>query len=249
MQTLMDGDWKPSGPLARGNAVGQILDDLRNQILTGRIARGSKLPSEKQLADAYGVSGATVREALRGLTTSELVEVRHGSGTYVTAEADRLLEASLQAVIQIERMGVGDVLDVLSALNAHAAELAASAATVQQLDELETALASLDQVPSGQDVSPALIHFLGCLARASGNPLLTALCGFLARLQVRLARDRSGGTLDRKVSNRLSKERHRVVQAIRAGNAREAFEAARAYHERSAKVILSLPGEASEVRR
>jgi GntR family transcriptional repressor for pyruvate dehydrogenase complex len=242
VETLMDGGWKPSGPLARGNAVGQILDDLRNQILTGRIARGTKLPSEKQLADAYGVSGATVREALRGLTTSELVEVRHGSGAYVTAEADRLLEASLQAVIQIEKVSVGDVLDVLGAVNAHAAELAAGAATPQQLAELERALTSLDDVPAGQDVSPALLHFLGSLARASGNPLLTALCGFLAGLQVRLARERSGGTLDRKVSNRLSKERHRVVEAIRARNASEAFEASRAYHERSAKVILSPSG-------
>jgi GntR family transcriptional repressor for pyruvate dehydrogenase complex len=240
VETLMDGGWKPSGPLARGNAVGQILEDLRNQILTGRIARGTKLPSEKQLADAYGVSGATVREALRGLTTSELVEVRHGSGAFVTAEPDRLLEASLQAVIQIEKMSVGNVLDVLGALNAHAAELAAGAATAQQLDELEAALERLDQVPGGQDVSQALVHFLGSLARASGNPLLTALCGFLAGLQVSLARERSGGTLDRKVSNRLSKERHRVVQAIRARDAGEAFEAARAYQERSAKVILGL---------
>ncbi|MDB5875458.1 MAG: bacterial regulatory s, gntR family protein, partial [Ramlibacter sp.] len=115
METLMDGGWKPSGPLERGNAVGQILEDLRNQILTGRIGRGTKLPSEKQLADAYGVSSATVREALRGLTTSELVEVRHGSGAFVTAQADRLLVASLQAVILIEKVSVGDGLDVLGA--------------------------------------------------------------------------------------------------------------------------------------
>ncbi|MDB5873364.1 MAG: bacterial regulatory s, gntR family protein [Ramlibacter sp.] len=242
METLMDADWKPSAPLARGNAVGQILDDLRNQILTGRIARGTKLPSEKQLADAYGVSGATVREALRGLTTSELVEVRHGSGTYVTAQADRLLDASLQAVIQIERMGVGEVLDVLGVLNAHAAERAASSATEQQVDELEKALVTLDQVPAGQDVTEELIRFLGCLARASGNPLLAALCGFLAGLQVRLARDRSGGMLEKKIAGRLSKERWRVVQAIRARNPGEAWKAARAYHERSAKVVLSLPG-------
>ena len=241
METLMEADWKPSASLTRGNAVGQIHDDLRNQILTGRIARGTKLPSEKQLADAYRVSGATIREALRGLTTSELVEIRHGSGTYVTAQADRLLDASLQAVIQIERMRVGEVLDVLGALNAHAAELAATAATQEQLNDLEKAQIALDQVPNGEDVSGALIHFLGCLARASGNPLLAALCGFLAGLQVKLARERSGGTLDKKVSSRLSKERHRVVTAIQARDPEEAWRAARAYHERSTKVVLSLP--------
>ena len=85
-----------------------------------------------------------------------------------------------------------------------------------------------------------MLRFLTALATASGNPLLMPLCGFLAGLQVRLAKERSGGLLDRKVVSRLSKERRRVVQAIRARDTQAALAAARAYQERSMKVIQSL---------
>ena len=234
-------NWKPSRALARGNAAEQILEDLRAQILSGALVRGSKLPSEAKLAEAFGVSAATVREAIRGLTSSRLVEVRHGSGAFVTAQPDRVLAESMQAIIQIERISVGHVLGVLSALNTYAAEQAATSATDEQLDELEAAINTLEQIQSEQDASTSLLRFLAALATASGNPLLMTLCGFLAGLQVRLAKERSGGLLDRKVTARLSKERRRVVQAIRARDPQAALAAARAYQERSMKVILSLP--------
>ena len=233
--------WRPSRALARGNAAEQILEDLRAQILSGALARGSRLPSEAKLAEAFGVSAATVREAIRGLTSSRLVQVRHGSGAFVTAQPDRVLAESLQAVIQIERISVAHVLGVLSALNTYAAEQAAASATDEQLDELEAALDTLDQTPSDQDASAGLLRFLVALATASGNPLLITLCGYLAGLQVRLAKERSGGVLDRKVTGRLSKERRRVLEAIRARDPQAALAAARAYQERSMKVVLSLP--------
>src|SRR5258706_10509941 len=198
-------DWKPSRALARGNAAEQILEDLRSQILSGALARGARLPSEAKLAEAFGVSAATVREAIRGLNSSRLVEVRHGSGAYVTAQPDRVLAESLQAVIQLERISVGHVLGLLSALNTYAAEQAATSATDTQLDEMDAALHAIDQIPGGQDASTALLRFLTALATASGNPLLMPLCGFLAGLQVRLAKDLSGDLLDRKVVSRLSK--------------------------------------------
>jgi GntR family transcriptional regulator, transcriptional repressor for pyruvate dehydrogenase complex len=175
-----------SRALTRGNAAEQILEELRAQILSAALARGSRLPSEAKLAEAFGVSAATVREAIRGLTTSRLIEVRHGSGAFVTAQPDRVLAESLQAVIQIERISVAHVLGVLSALNTSAAEQAAVSATDEQLDELEAAVEALDQIPSDQDASTALLRFLAALATASGNPLLMTLCGFLAGLQVRL---------------------------------------------------------------
>jgi len=73
----------------RGNAAEHVHGDLRDAILSGQFAKGSRLPTEKQLAESYGVSGPTVREAIRGLTTARLIEVRHGSGAYVTADSDQ----------------------------------------------------------------------------------------------------------------------------------------------------------------
>ena len=112
-------------PLRRGRMAEQIIDDLRERILGGSLVRGAKLPTERELAQAYGVSGATVREAMRALAAAHMIEVRHGSGAYVTADAEQLIAQSLHSMIQIERIGARDILGVLAALNVYGAELAA----------------------------------------------------------------------------------------------------------------------------
>jgi GntR family transcriptional repressor for pyruvate dehydrogenase complex len=177
-------DWQPSKRLERGNAAEQILEDLRDRILSGQLPRGTKLPTEKQLAEGYGVSGATVREAVRGLVTAQLIEVRHGSGAYVTAQTDQLIAASLSSMIQIERIGVPQVLGVLGALISYAAELAAKHATAEDIEAMRQALRQIQDGDSAEGISGAVSAFVGEIGQASGNPLLAALCRFFTSLQI-----------------------------------------------------------------
>ncbi len=62
-----------------------VADDLRQRLRDGEWPAGSRLPGELQLAEAYAVSRATVRTALRTLASQGLTTTRHGSGTYATA--------------------------------------------------------------------------------------------------------------------------------------------------------------------
>ena len=57
---------------------------MRSEINLGQYVRNDKLPTERDMADTYGVSRGTVREALTKLMENGLVEIKHGSGTYVT---------------------------------------------------------------------------------------------------------------------------------------------------------------------
>jgi GntR family transcriptional regulator, transcriptional repressor for pyruvate dehydrogenase complex len=230
--------------LARGNAADQIVDHLRQQILSGAVPRGSKLPTEKQLADAYDVSGATVREAIRGLATVRMVDVRHGSGAYVTADADQMIAVSLRSMIQLERIGFPQVLGVLGALNAYAAELAATHATKADIAALEAALDEVDEGRSVGSISGGLSHFVAALASASGNPLLAALTRFLASLQFGLAFEMTPDSVVawRRTTRKLTKERHDLIDAIRARDPERASAAASHYHVRALKVISALPG-------
>lgn len=61
----------------------QIQSDLRERIVSGELAPGSRLETEQGLMARYEVSRATVRQALAGLVTEGLVEIRRGLGTYV----------------------------------------------------------------------------------------------------------------------------------------------------------------------
>ena len=64
----------------------QIAEDLRKQIDSGLLARGSQLPTELELRERYNASRNTIRDAIKRLTSQGLVETRPGQGTFVTTE-------------------------------------------------------------------------------------------------------------------------------------------------------------------
>jgi GntR family transcriptional regulator len=71
--------------LKRPSVVGQVRRELLDDLLTGRLEPGQKLPNENDLAGRFGCSRATVREAVLSLMEAGYIDRRHGSGTYVTA--------------------------------------------------------------------------------------------------------------------------------------------------------------------
>jgi DNA-binding GntR family transcriptional regulator len=75
-----DNTQRQRSALEGGGAAEQIIADLPDQILRGTLPQGSKLPNERALAERYGVSGPTIREAVRGLAAIKLV------GPLITAE-------------------------------------------------------------------------------------------------------------------------------------------------------------------
>lgn len=68
----------------QGENLGRLLaETLRGRIMGGEFAPGARLPSEAQITEEYGVSRVTVRTAMKLLESQGLVDVRHGSGSYV----------------------------------------------------------------------------------------------------------------------------------------------------------------------
>src|SRR2546421_2594761 len=229
--------------IRRGRLAEQICDDLANNILSGTLARGTKLQTEREIAEGYGVSGPTVREAIRALAAMRLLEVRHGSGAYVTADCEQIVATALRSTIQIEGLGVLDVLGVLGILNSAAAEFAAARATKGEVEALREAN---NRVASGADIESivaGLKDFHFTLATASHNPLLAALCKFLISLQMELAQELAGGSLDAwlNTTRRLASDRGRLIDAIATKDADLARESSRTYHEHALAVILKLP--------
>jgi GntR family transcriptional regulator len=76
-----------TGEPVAGAKYRQIADDLREQINVGALRPGDQLPTEPQLATAYGASRSTIRLAVGMLTTNGLIETRQGMGTFVRQPA------------------------------------------------------------------------------------------------------------------------------------------------------------------
>jgi GntR family transcriptional regulator, transcriptional repressor for pyruvate dehydrogenase complex len=66
------------------NLAQQVFEELRSQILSGKLSAGERLPGERELAQQYGTNRNTLREAVRMLEQARLVWVRHGRGVTVT---------------------------------------------------------------------------------------------------------------------------------------------------------------------
>jgi len=95
----------------------RLRDVLLEEITSSQLAPGTKLPTEGQLSDRFGVSRATVREAVRGLVEAGYVVRRRGSGSYVT-ERRRMphgLDSTLSYLAMIESAGCRAGMDVLEA--------------------------------------------------------------------------------------------------------------------------------------
>jgi GntR family transcriptional repressor for pyruvate dehydrogenase complex len=235
--------WKPAKKLAMGNASERLLEDLRERILGGEIERGARLPTEKELAEAYGVGGATVREAVRGLATARLVEVRHGSGAYVTAHVDQLMATSLRSIIQVERITMPDVIAVQAEMSTFAAELAAKNAGNADIARMQRAQDDMQQAKTSEALSDALLRYQDALAQASGNPLLAALCHFLVGMQVGLAAELSGGSyaMQRRSVAKLADDRQALIDAVKSRDPQAAREVAHQYNTHAMAVLSALP--------
>lgn len=233
----------------RSRVAEQIFRELRDGILQGTIPKGTKLPSERELAQRYEVSGPTVREAIRGLTLLGLADVRHGSGAYVTADIDFLIATSLGAAIQMGKPGVADVLGVSGVLNEYAATLAASSATREDHNRLRAALVTLDEASSGESAAEAVRNYHKTIAVAAHNPLLISLCGFLTDVQTELGREFIGNSPDLwgKLFAKLRPLRAALVEAIIKRDVETATRAAREFNAKAHSLIISLP-RAKEVR-
>jgi DNA-binding FadR family transcriptional regulator len=182
-----------TSPVRRTPLVAQVAEQFRALIASGSWAIGARIPGEHQLAEGLGVSRGTVREALRALTTTGLLEARIGDGTYVRA-TDEITGVLVRDELSAE---LTEVLDARAGLEAAAARLAAARlaagrAGPEALDGLRDALAARATANAARDRAgyvAADVAFHRGVVEASGNALLLRLHDAVAELLTRSIED------------------------------------------------------------
>lgn len=151
----------------------RIAKQMRSMIEGGEFQPGNKLPPLAQLAEQFGCSRATVREALGALRGQGLIEFRHGDGTYVrTAAVDMWMEPVDAALL----LGVGkakELVELETAVLAGIASLAAQRVDEEEVARLSQALFALEcAYPTSEEGIAAALSFYLVLAEIAGNALL-----------------------------------------------------------------------------
>lgn len=120
----VSGSWEVQRVNRAGSLSQAVVEQLERRITSGDAPVGSKLPTESELCEAFGVSRTVVREAITHLKSLGLVETRRGVGTTVLRNA----AAEPRPAVHISPRTVEDILQVLElrlTLEPAAAELAA----------------------------------------------------------------------------------------------------------------------------
>jgi GntR family transcriptional regulator, transcriptional repressor for pyruvate dehydrogenase complex len=194
----------------------RLADSIVEIIRDEQLAPGEALASSRDLAKRFDVTTPTVREALRRLEATGIVEFRHGSGTYVGAGISRRVLANPHRPT-IDRESVLELVDARLVLEPAIAAAAARARASEALSRLEAAVTNALHPPAG-DTRPA-VHFHVALAAASGNRLLEESVEALLHVRVREQIEIRHRYDDRE---RDHAEHVRILAAIREGDPKAA---------------------------
>lgn len=148
----------------------QIAEQIRSSILAGEFNPGEKLPPERELAEMFGVSRPSVREALNILTSSGLVETYQGGGTLVRSLVENAAVMPLSELIRIDGDRALDVIEVRKGMESWTAWYAASRALPEDIRRLQAVVdgmaKNLEELKHSEDFDA---HFHMLVARATHN--------------------------------------------------------------------------------
>lgn len=178
---------RPPGPLVVDRARPDLSRQLSEQILalisSQALQPGDRLPTMKELAQTFGVATPTIRESLRRLQATGVVDIRHGSGIYLLRSDQGVMIANPHYG-ELDAETVINLLDARLVIEPRLAEMAAANATEDDILRLEQILDEAEQLLSGPDreLGPINMHFHTAIARASGNPVLAQVLESLVDL-------------------------------------------------------------------
>lgn len=212
-------------PVRKARVAEALADRIRLLILDGTFPAGQALPAERALAEWFGVSRGSIRDAFRTLETLGLLVTRHGQGTFPQKlDVDRLV-APLASVLTYHYELQDELLDVRLMFEPAVARVAAARVTDEDLADLERILdAQRRKLRSGRSAIAEVTAFHHVLARATRNRVVVSIMATLNDLLVESRKLR----LKQKGRPRRSIVGHEaVVAALRRRDAAGAAEAMR----------------------
>jgi GntR family transcriptional regulator, transcriptional repressor for pyruvate dehydrogenase complex len=223
-----------------------LFDQLAEQIKSGKLAPGERLPTEQELTRAARVSRTVVREAVAALRAEGLVVTRQGVGAFVSA-------APQQAPFRIDTERLHHLEEILYVMELRlcvemeSAGLAAERASRAQVRSIDAALEAMDRATAeGKAAVDEDLALHGAIAEGTGNPQFPRFLQFIGRHLIPrhivsgMPKTMGG---QRAYLELLQTEHRRIVEAIRSRDPKAAREAMRRHLTRSLDRYRKLAAE------
>jgi GntR family transcriptional repressor for pyruvate dehydrogenase complex len=234
--------WPRFAVVDRSTLPEEIAARLLDLIRAEQLRPGDKLPAERELAAAMHVSRPVLREALRALAIMNVVEIRQGAGTYITALEPQALVSHLDFVFSKDPVALAQVIETRRVVESGNVRLAATRATDDQLERMRALLDELRVAVADADRFSTLdIAFHDAVCEAAGNFLLAQFMQIINTL-AKVSRERTG-------AGRATREQaladHRAILAALAAHDPDASEAAMRAHLDHVEAALAASSQAN----
>lgn len=194
----------------------EVLDQLRRLIESQDMQPGDRLPSERTLALEFKVGRPSIREAIKALQVLDVLDSRHGDGTFIKSRAGLSGGWPSQIELDTRKIDLIELLEVRKMIEPNAAALAAARHDEKQLSAMEREVVAQERRPD--DRENLVRHdylFHEAILQAAGNAVLQDVARFLAPLLMRSRKQTGRTTAD----PRIVIQQHRtILAAIRLRN-------------------------------
>ena len=114
-----------------------VLDFVEDAIISGKLRKGDKLPTERSMAESLNVSRSSVREAIKALETMGIISSIQGSGNYIARSLENSVDRAVCALFALNDGTLANILQLRIILEAEACREAIKYASDERLNELK----------------------------------------------------------------------------------------------------------------
>ena len=218
----------------------EAADHIKTLIRGEKLKAGDKLPNEMQLAESFGVSRPTVREAVKSLVSQNIIEIVRGKGTFV-AQNPGISSDPLGLDFLADRDLPLSLIEVRRIIEPEVARLAAQRAKATDVQRLERLVAEMKGIVT-RDATWVRVEqeFHSGIARATQNPVIMRIVPVVVEAIVKTLRYAPRSSADHRHAFR---EHAAILAAIREKSPEKAFQAMRQHLEASYRRTISIGSE------
>ena len=216
------------GPVRKRSTIAEeISERILTLIKEKELHPGDRLPPERELANMLGVSRPSLREALRALAIMNIIEMRQGDGTYISALEPEQLFEHLEFVFHLDKSTLHQLFEARKVLEVGCVALAAARIDDEALADLARIVAhSEESVDDAEAFLQADVELHETIIRATGNPMLARFMGSISQMGMASRRVTGGSARVRQASI----EDHKAILAALEARDPDAARAAMLHH-------------------
>lgn len=212
---------KRISPIALASPTDQIIDQIRSLIRSGELKPGDRLPSERHLAEKFGLGRGHVRKALQKLDFYGIISTQNQSGSYISDMGLTIMDGLLGNILTLEDADMSAMVEARKLIEVETAGLAAVNATELSKSRLRDAYHKYSaKVSQNHDAMEEDVLFHIRIAECAANPVLRSIIMLLSQDIISKTRAIDGCEGNRK--NQALTEHENILEAIEAGSPEDA---------------------------